>query len=259
MVARVSRFIKAWVLGNYSILLLIAAWEGITEFRLIPVFFLPPLSSILAKIYEMLLNGQLVTHAGISLYRAFAGFVLGVLVAVPAGFLMGRYRFFEALFDPIVAFGYPMPKIAFIPVFIFWLGIGHLSKILTIFLGTFFPILINTYYGVKSIDHMLIWAALGMGANRGTIFRKVILPGAMPYIFVGMNISLGVSLLLVFTAEMVGAENGLGWLIIWGSQVFETEVVFAGILVIAFLGVLMNRFMIAIQSRVLEWNRSKTE
>jgi NitT/TauT family transport system permease protein len=180
---------------------------------------------------------------------------MGLLVGVPAGFLMGRYHFFEAFFDPIIAFGYPMPKIAFMPIFMYWLGIGHLSKVFTIFLGTFFPILINTYYGVKSVDRLLIWAALAMGANPRTIFRRVTIPGAMPYVFVGLNLSLGVSLLLVFFAEMIGAESGLGWLIIWGSHQFDTELVFAGILVISFLGVFMNRIMTAIQGWVLEWNK----
>ncbi len=248
-----------WVYKNYSIFVLILIWEAITRLHLVPPLFLPSVSSILLKLYEMLIQGQLLPHVGISIYRAFAGFALGVTVGVPTGFLMGRYRFFEAFFDPIIAFGYPMPKIAFIPIFIYWLGIGHLSKIFTIFLGTLFPILINTYYGVKSVDQLLIWAALGMGAKPRTIFRRITIPGAMPYIFVGLNISLGVSFLLVFFAEMIGAENGLGWLIIWGSHEFETEIVFAGILVISFLGVVMNYFMSTIQGWVLEWNRSKVE
>lgn len=248
-----------WMYNNYSIFAVILIWEAITRLHLVPPLFLPSVSSILVKLYEMLVQGQLLTHVGISLYRALAGFALGVIVGVPIGFLMGRYRIFEAFFDPIIAFGYPMPKIAFIPIFIYWLGIGHLSKIFTIFLGTLFPILINTYYGVKSIDPLLIWAARAMGAKPRTIFRSVTIPGAMPYIFVGLNISLGISFLLVFFAEMIGAENGLGWLIIWGSHEFETDIVFGGIVVISLLGVAMNYGMGILQNWVLEWNRSKVE
>ena len=255
MLSKSFRQICSWASENYSIVLIIVMWETVTRLSSIPSFFLPPFSSILMKLYEMLANGQLLPHIGISLYRAFGGFFMGLIVGVPAGFLMGRYRFFEAFFDPIIAFGYPMPKIAFMPIFMYWLGIGHLSKVFTIFLGTFFPILINTYYGVKSVDYLLIWAALGMGATPRTIFRRVTIPGAMPYIFVGLNVSMGVSLLLVFFAEMIGAESGLGWLIIWGSNQFDTELVFAGILVISFLGVFMNRIMTAIQNQVLEWNK----
>lgn len=248
-----------WLCRNYSIFVFFLIWEAITRLNLVSSLFLPSVSSILMKLYEMLLNGQLLHHMGISLYRAFSGFALGVIVGVPIGFLMGRYRFFEAFFDPIIAFGYPIPKIAFIPIFIYWLGIGHLSKIFTIFLGTLFPVLINTYYGVKSVDQLLIWAALAMGANARTLFKRVTIPGAMPYIFVGLNISLGVSLLLVFFAEMIGAESGLGWLIIWGSREFETEIVFVGILAISFLGIVMNHVMTAIQGWILEWNRAKVE
>ena len=251
--------IHKWILQYYPILVLIFLWEFVTRIDLVPPYFLPSFSSILRKIYILLANGDLFIHSGISLYRAVVGFLLGMIIGLPLGFLMGRYRFFELSLEPIISFGYPMPKVAFIPIFIYWVGIGHLSKIFTIALGTFFPILINTYYGVKSVDNLLIWAAMAMGAKPATIFRRVIIPGAMPYIFVGLNIALGVSLLLVFFAEMIGAESGLGWLIVWGSHQFETDVVFSGIFMIAFLGILINRAMKIIELRVLDWNRSKVE
>lgn len=241
----------AQLLGQFAKLLpylyaatgVIAVWWAVVLIAKPHVSLLPSPLITAETFGRLLMSGVLIRDAGISLFRVLAAWSLAALVAVPLGFAMGRWRQMERILDPVVELFRPISPLAWIPLAILWFGIDEGGKIFVIFIGTFFPILLNTIAGVKSIDPVLINAGRILGcADDASLFRKVVLPASMPDVIVGLRISFGTGWAAIIAAELVAARSGLGYLISNGMEVLRSDYVLVGMVTIGFLGVLFNSF-----------------
>lgn len=236
----------------YSVLLVIVTWELLAIIIHDPLF-LPRLSAVFETMWRLTLSGQLVADVQASLSRALGGFAVAVALGVPLGILMGWFRQWDDFWSLLISFANPIPKIGLVPLFVLWLGIGEISKIAVIAAGAFFPILINTYNGVRGVNPIWIWRAQTLGPSQAEILYKVILPAALPSIFVGARLAMALAWVILIAAEMVAARSGLGFRILFGQQMFETNVVFAGLLTISLFGFAFDRMLQALSHRVCGW------
>lgn len=251
-------FDKIWVvvrfaLKFYSIFLLMLIWELLANSGWVNPRIFPTLGAIWSRLILMWNNGDLIYHSQFTLERAMLGLGLALLVGMPLGLWMGRVSLVERLFDPLFSLGYPVPKIAFYPVFIFLLGIDTEPKVALVFLECLFPIVLNTFFGARQVNRTYLWAARNMGASKFEILRKVVLPSAAPSIFTGFRIALPISLIVVIITEMISSSTGLGYLISYSASSFRISAVFAGIVVIGLLGFLLDRLTILIRNRLIFW------
>ena len=246
----------AWLLQGlrrcYSLLLLLLLWE-VLAILVGDSLFLPRLSAVLVTEWRLLLNGELVRDITISLSRALSGFALAVVIGVPLGIMMGWFPRWDNFWNLIVSFTNPLPKIGLVPLFILWLGIGEPSKVAVIAAGAVFPILINTYNGVRGVNKLWTWRAATLGANQAEMLIKVIVPAALPQILTGARLGMALSWVILLAAEMVASRSGLGFRILYGQQMFDTPVVFAGLLTIAIFGFVFDRLILAISLRLCRW------
>jgi ABC-type nitrate/sulfonate/bicarbonate transport system permease component len=232
-------------------------WELYTRLAGIDPIFLPPVSTIAERFLELLLSGQIVMHALASLGRLFAGYLLAAVVAISLGLFIGSFRIVRDILDPVVEMIRPVSPISLIPLAILWFGIGPESKIFVIFMASFFPILLNTIAGVQNTDQMMIRAALALGASRMRILRTVSIPAAAPFVFTGLRISMSIAFVVIIAAEMVAAQNGLGWLILDAQRVYDTATMFVGIAVISGLGFTVDWMMRRITRLAFPWMQAK--
>ncbi|WGD32255.1 ABC transporter permease [Ancylobacter sp. WKF20] len=244
-------------LGLPALLLLALVWELAPRLGWINAIFFPPLSQVLATLGDMIHSGLLARHIGISLQRAAIGFGLAVVVAIPLGLLMGRYPLFEKISDFLVQTLRNTSQFALLPVFILVLGIGEASKVAITFYAAVFFLLINTIVGVKSVDPLHIKAARSMGTSDWDLFRKVILPSAVPSIVAGARLGVKSSLFSVIAAEMLAAQSGIGYLIQNSSLMLETDRMYAGILTLTVIGFLLNYGLVAFEARATRWRASE--
>jgi len=236
-----------------SVLLFIAIWEIAARIHVAPAILLPPFSIVAAQLWHSTLDGTLAADLSLSLARAFCGLVLATVAGVVLGLLMARNRAVEWLVDPLVALGFPSPKIAFIPIFILWFGIESLSKILLVTFACIFPVIIGTYSAARAVSRQFIWSALSLGSSRTSVFRHVILPACYPRIFTTFRIAVPVGLITTFTAEMVAGGGGMGATLIYSQRFFESPTVFAYIVVMLAVGLVVDAAMRRFQSRFLRW------
>lgn len=218
---------------------------------------LPPLDSILRALWNGLTIGPLLRDIAISLQRAGIAFGAAVAVGIPLGLFMGQVRVIERSLDPILQLFRQTSALALYPVFILLLGLGETSKVFVIFWATLFPILLATIGGVKQVDGKLVEMARVYGANRLTVFRRVVLPAALPQIFVGLRLSATTSLLLLIAAEMIGANSGIGFQVMNAQYNFQVPLMFASILLLALLGLAANFLLETLQARLCRWSLKK--
>jgi len=214
---------------------------------------LPPPSKVLAEAWGVLASGDLLASAGHSLWRVLGGVVVAVSLGIPVGVGIGLSALFEDIVDPAVEFLRPIPPIAWIPLGILWFGIGDTQNMFIIFLGAFFPVVLNTVSGVRAVDRSLVWAALTLGGSRGQIIKEIVLPGALPLILTGCRIGLGVGWMALVAAELVAARSGLGFMIQSARYALATQRVILGMAVIGVLGLLMDRGMLWLERHVVPW------
>lgn len=241
-----------WV-SAAAVLGLIICWEAVCRSGLVLEVFLPAPSAILATGWEMVKGGELITNLQASLLRIAAGFAVGGGLGIAIGLILGFSRLAEAAGNPLIYSLYPIPKLALLPLIILWLGIGEVSKVTIIALGVFFPVVINTYSGVKGVDPLLIKVAVSFKASRGSIIRKVILPGALPVIFAGLKLAAGTALLLLIAAEMIAAKEGIGAMILHYGDLMLTTKLMAGILTLSLLGLLFNFLLERLERCLITW------
>ncbi len=249
MIAQTRELIARW----YSIPLLIALWQLAVSSGLVESRLLPGPGRVWDALVTEVGNGVLVYHAGVTLSRALAGFLLAALLGVPFAMAMARSRLVRNLFEPIFFFGYPMPKIALFPVFTYIFGIGTPSKIAFTFLECLYPIVVTCYFGFRAVATRLIWSAENFGAGRATVLRRVIVPAAMPSIFAGLRIALPVAIIVVVITEMIGDSIGLGYYItIWSTR-FTFANVYAAIIVIGICGLALDQALLLLRRRAIYW------
>lgn len=236
-----------------SPILLLLAWEGLVRVNLLDYRFFPPPSTVMKIFARMAISGELWGHLSISLFRVVAGFFVGAVPAVGLGLLMGWFRPLNAFFDPLIAATYPVPKIALLPLFLIWFGLGETTKIVTVAVAVFFLVLITTVNGVRLVEPVLIDAAQSYGAKGWRLFYLVILPATMPAIFTGLRLGMGVALLVIVGAEFVAANKGIGYLIWISWATLAVNKMYVGLITIAALGYLSTMSLERLRKRIMPW------
>ena len=235
----------------------IALWFAATNLHWIKPLFLPSPQAVYAKfIYvatEGFANSTLAQHTGISLLRVFGAFALACLTAIPVGVMMGVSRFARGAFDPPIEFYRPLPPLAYLPLIIIWFGIGEFSKVLLIYLAIFAPLAIAARAGVRSVSIEQIHAAYSMGASRTQVIFHVILKSALPEIFTGMRIGIGVGWTTLVAAEMVASTSGLGFMVLNAAEFLASDVVIMGIIVIGFFALCFDLLMRYVERVLVPW------
>ncbi|MBQ3113273.1 MAG: ABC transporter permease [Phascolarctobacterium sp.] len=255
VVSRMTHWQKTypnWV-SVASILCLIAIWELICQSGVVSSLFLPAPSAIINALLEMIADGEIGVSLAASLYRILAGFFVGSLIGLAVGLVTGTSALMDKIGTPIVNAIYPIPKIALLPLFILWLGIGELSKVTIIALGVFFPVAMNTYSGVKNVDTLLLKVAASFNASWWMTMKSVVLPNALPMIFAGLRLAAGTSLLLLVAAEMIAAQVGIGALILHYGDLMITDKLMAGVIVLSLLGLVFNLILQFVERKAIPW------
>ena len=211
---------------------------------------LPTPRAVVVEFGHLVTNGELAADTAHSLARVFAAWLLSALVAVPLGLVMGSSQALDRVINPFVELLRPISPLAWIPLAILWFGIGELGKVFVVFIGSFFPILLNTIAGVKGVDPTLLNAGRVFGCDtRFTLFRRVVIPASMPAVVVGLRVAFGTGWAAIIAAELVAAQSGLGFLIANGMDVLRADEVVVGMIAIGVLGFLFDTFFRYLQGR----------
>jgi NitT/TauT family transport system permease protein len=262
---------RRWLIGLLVPALVIGAWQAAASAELVSAYALPSPLAVVAKWWEYLvpmepfdpaqggrlawlLSSELLGDALASLYRVVMGFVLGAAMALPLGLLMGASDRAHQLMNPLVQVLRPIPPIAYIPLAILWFGLGNPPAVFLIVIGAFFPVLINTIAGVRNLDAVYLRAARNLGAGKVTIFVRVMLPGATPYILAGARIGIGTAFIVVIVSEMIAVNSGLGFRILEAREYFWTDKVIAGMFTIGLIGLAIDTLITRISRRLLRWH-----
>ena len=218
--------------------------------------FVPAPSDIAWRYWDMVVSGELETNTLVTLWRVFAGFVIGSVPGIAVGLLMAMFRPVRIFFDPLIATLFPIPKIALMPLLLLVFGFGDASKIALVVIAVFFPVVVNTYVGAANIERIYWDVAKNYGASQSVIFRRIVFFGALPMIFAGLRIALAVSFIVLVAAEFVATKTGIGYLI-WNSwELMEVDVMFVGIVTVGVLGLIATVILREIERKVIPW---KTE
>jgi ABC-type nitrate/sulfonate/bicarbonate transport system permease component len=239
----------------FSILALAVAWEWLARSGAVTPFMLPRLSLVLVRIWDDLVTGELLLNTAVTLYRAMAGFLIGAVGGVLLGMAISRGRLAHWFFDPIVSVGFPMPKIAFLPVIILWLGVYDLSKITMVTIESIFPVVTATVLGLRGVERELIWSARNMGAGEREILWQISLPAALPQIMTGLQVALPIALIVAIVTEMLMGGYGLGGAMNTASRFADSRGVFAGIVEIAVVGWVLVKALALLRRRLLLWHQ----
>ncbi len=243
----------------FSIVALIAAWEGLARSGQFTPFVLPSLSSVIERIWTDAISGDLAINTGLTVYRALVGFFISMVVGILIGVAMSRNVIANWFFDPIVSVGFPMPKIAFLPVVILWLGVYDVAKITIIVIDAIFPVIAATLIAIRGVERELIWSARNLGANDRELMWQIVLPAAAPQILTGLQVALPLSMIVAVVAEMLMGGYGLGGAMMTASRFADSRGVFAGIVEIAIVGYVLIKAMSVLRRRLLIWHQEAQE
>lgn len=199
-------------------------------------------------------SGTIITHLLASMQRVYGGFALACVIGIPLGLLIGKVKIIRQMLDPTLSLLRPIPVTAWLPLSMIFFGLGPRSAVFLVFLGAFYPILLNTIFGVRSVDPRLFEAASMLGCDGSSLFRQVVLPAAMPGIFNGLRLAHGFAWILIVVGEMTGVPTGLGSVIMDGRTLSRTDLVICGMIVIGIAGFLTDRIIVAINNRMLRWS-----
>jgi ABC-type nitrate/sulfonate/bicarbonate transport system permease component len=234
------------------------AWEAGGRAGLLPVYLSSP-GAIVVALIELIRSGDLPKNTAASLMRAYVGFAVGASLGVLLGLCAGTIPAVRHFLNPLISFFYPIPKIAFLPVFLLLFGLGDGSQIAILSTGVFFPVFTAMRQALLSVNRIYLWTAENMGAGYGAIFFRVLLPASAPELFAGLRIGLAHAFVLLFAAELIGAKNGLGHLIVEGEEALRFDIMFAGVVVFAVFGFISDRILMAIRARMLRGQTIGTE
>jgi len=250
----------AWrVVPFLSVAALVAAWEIVARSGAVTPYLLPSVGTVLARIWTDAAAGDLWTNMAQTLYRAFAGFAIAAVIGVALGFAMARNRVANWFFDPLISIGFPMPKIAFLPVIMLWLGTFDVSKVSMVVFEATFPVVTGTLVGIAGVERELIWSARNMGASEREVLRQVVLPAALPAIMTGLQVALPIALIVAVVSEMVMGGYGLGGAMMTAYRFANSAGVFAGIVEIAMVGYVVVKLMAFVRRRLLLWHPEAME
>jgi NitT/TauT family transport system permease protein len=232
---------------------LLAVWQILLMLGFGDRRFVPAPSDIAVRFWQLSVSGELALHVAATLWRVFAGFVIGAVPGVVIGLLMAMFRPVRIFFDPLIAALFPIPKVALMPLLLLAFGFGDASKIALVATAVFFPVIINTYAGAANIDKIYWDVARNYGAGTYVMFTRVVFFGALPLIFAGLRIALAVSFVVLVAAEFVASKTGIGYLI-WNSwELLQVDYMFVGIVVIGILGLITSVLFAEIERKVIPW------
>jgi NitT/TauT family transport system permease protein len=240
-----------------SPLVLLMLWEIAVRSGLLDARFFPAPSKIFETFVALLKDGSLAQNTWASLQRLFWGSLLGGVPALLLGVAIGLYRPVRAVVDPLVAATYPIPKSAIFPLVLLIFGLGEASKVVMVAIGVFYPVLINSSIGVLEISKVYLDVGRNFGAGRWQVFRTIALPGAMPHIMSGFKLGLGMGLILIAIAEMIGAKSGLGYMIWNAWELLAVETMYVGLIVIALLGFILSVILNEFERVIVPWRTSR--
>lgn len=245
-------------LGWFSFAVLLLLWEMAS--RALPGLrlYVPPIAQIIASLGQLLFSGTIANHFFVSLSRFFAGYLIAAATAVSLGIVLGYFRDFHSWIEMLIELLRPMPSVAIIPVAILMLGVGDSMIIAVTVYACVWPILINTIDGVKNLDRTLVDTGRTFGLSGRRILWRIILPGASPYIVTGLRIGLSIALILVITAEMVAGSKGLGFFILDEERSMNSGNMYAGIILVAAAGYVLNRVFLILEYRAMKWRHGMT-
>lgn len=248
---QVDRTLKLSFFTRYQKILLFALsatiitiiWEFIGQMGLLnPIFFAWP-STILDSLYSIFTAPDFSRHLSVTMFEMIVGYSSAIMVAIPIGILMGRVKFIENLLDPYISALNSIPRIALMPLIILIFGIGLSSKMFLVFLGSFFPILINTFNGVKNIDPLMVDMAKSFGAKRFALTNKVLIPSTMPYLLAGLRIGLSIAFIMVIVGEFFASTHGVGYMIAFEAARYNTSGVLAWVLIVSGMTILFTEMI----------------
>jgi ABC-type nitrate/sulfonate/bicarbonate transport system permease component len=232
---------------------LLAVWQLLLMLGLGDRRFIPAPSDIALRFVTMIASGELAQHTAATLWRVFAGFVVGSAPAIAVGLLMAMYRPVRIFFDPLIATLFPIPKVALMPLLLLTFGFGDASKIALVAIAAFFPVIINTYAGAANIEKIYWDVAKNFGASQTVMFTRIVFFGALPMVFAGLRIALAVSFIVLVAAEFVASKTGIGYLI-WNSwELLQVDVMFVGIATVGILGLITSALFQEIERKVIPW------
>jgi len=236
--------LRSAVRAAITLTLAAAAYEALARSGYFAPALLPTLANVARALFASLADGSMIVHAAFTLYRVLFGFCLAVVVGIPLGILMARFQRVEHFFLPLVSALMPIPSFALVPLFMLWFGIGNLTTVLIVFYAATFPMVFNTWSGVRSVNPIWLRAAGAMGADEQKLFWKVIIPGASPFIITGMRQAFLRAWIAVVGAEMIAASDwGLGWVIFDAKEFLNTDTMLAALIVIGCIGFLFERLV----------------
>ena len=244
------------ILGTGTIVLLLLVWQFLPDF--VPMkagtklFFTVP-SHIAGTLWTMFATGSIWAPLGVSASAFAIGLLLAIVVGLPLGVLLGRSATLNAMVDPFITAFNATPRLVFLPLLMLWFGIGIWSKVAVVFLGALFPLLINTYEGVRNADRLLINVVRAFGAGEWDIARLVVVPNSLPFIIVGLRLAIGRAVLGVVVAEFFGSQDGLGVVMVRAASQFKVDIVFAGLIIFAALSLIMTGLVKLLEDRLTRW------
>jgi ABC-type nitrate/sulfonate/bicarbonate transport system permease component len=249
-----------WRLAPFvSVGLLVVAWEAVARSGMVTAYMLPGPATVFERIGTDAAAGDLWINMALTLYRAFAGFAIAAVIGIALGFAMARNRIAAWFFDPIISVGFPMPKIAFLPIMILWLGLFDVTKVTMVAFEAVFPVITATLGGIAGVERELIWSARNMGANGREVLHQVVWPAALPQIMTGLQVALPIALIVAVVSEMVMGGYGLGGAMMTAWRFANSAGVFAGIVEIAAVGYVVVKGMALVRRRLLLWHAEAME
>ncbi len=257
--------LRAFALGIGFPILLVLIWDravAITGTRLIPSPYQVAVMMYdfsFGGVYDDAFSGTILIHVWKSVQRVYGGFFLAALIGIPLGMMVGRIKILRQLLDPTISVLRPIPVTAWLPLSMIFFGLGPNAAIFLVFLGAFYPILLNTMFGVRSVDPRLFEAAAMLGCSGTGMFRQIVLPASLPSIFNGLRIAHGFAWILIVVGEMTGVPTGLGSVVMDGRTLSRTDLVITGMIVIGACGFVTDRIIVALSNRLLKWSPQHRE
>ncbi|MED4462297.1 ABC transporter permease [Metabacillus fastidiosus] len=252
-------WIQKFAKQTAAIFLLLVLWEVAPRIGLVDITFFPPFSKVAEGWQGLIISGELYAHFQASIIRSAIGFGLAIIIAIPLGLIIGWYPLANQLLNPVLELFRNTAALALLPVFILLLGIGETSKVSIVLFACVFPLLLNTINAVRNVDPLLIKSAKSMGLSSYKLFYKVILPASIPTIFTGIRMAGTASILVLIAAEMVGAKEGLGYLINYAQMNFQIPQMYAGIITISLLGFFLNYVLVSLERKFSSWKTNPNE
>ena len=246
----------SWIVArSFTIILLLVLWEALARSGTVSRFMLPPLAPVIERVSDDVASGEFFLNTARTLSRALAGFAIAGVGGIALGMLMVRSALARWFFEPVISAGFPMPKVAFLPIFILWFGVYDMSKIMMVVVDAIFPVITATIVGLQGVEREFIWSARNMGARPREVLWQIMLPAALPQILTGLQVALPIAIVIAIATEMLMGGTGLGGSMLEASRMADSAGVFAGLVEMAVVGYAAIKGMALIRRRLLLWHQ----